>query len=202
MADDGGLARRGRISAKNSVPIDIHCERVEMNMGIEQLGAALKPINPSGRNPEGGCAAMAREVADVLTLNKTPVNQSENTEGSFAGLTEVHRVEEKKKGAEIWQWMVQNMSLNGVYGLDDDDHSWNMVRDAKGTLYIVDVASFTFKPVSSMEEYTITFRGEDEVLGGGEDEAVTLNMLKKYQPVLTIDFAGPLSPQYQIMLNT
>jgi hypothetical protein len=173
-------------------------------MGIQDLATALRPINPTGRNPGGACVAIARKVAQVLTLDDPPSDVSSDNNGKTTGLTVFKRFPPDGKGVvpgpQVWKVGIEKIHLNTVYVLEDEGHCWNMVRDAQGRRYLIDVSSGTFKLVRSVEDYTVVFVGEEEVEGGGEGGSVTRNLLDQYEDYLALYECGPLHTRYKTLL--
>jgi hypothetical protein len=173
-------------------------------MGIQDVATALRPINPTGRNPGGACVAIARKVAQVLTLDDTPSDVSSDNGGKTDGLTLFKRFPPDGKGklpdGRIWTYGIEKIHLKTVYLLEDEGHCWNMVRDAQGRRYLIDVSSGTFKLVRSVEDCTVVFVGEEEVGGAGEGGRVTRNLVNDCEDYLALYECGPLHARYLALL--
>jgi hypothetical protein len=142
--------------------------------GIEGLGERLKGINPhDGWNPHGNCMACAIEAAEVLTHGRAPALAAQKVVSLPKGRKKFKEFEEEESAAEVWGWLLQNLQANTVYLVErsnDVDHVWNLVRDVKGDIYLIDSNQHTFRRLTGPSS------GEAEVRNGPDDE-VEMNYL-------------------------
>jgi hypothetical protein len=178
--------------------------------GIEGLGERLKGINPhNGWNPLANCMACAIETAEVLTLNKKPSQVGTDSPDAIPEDREALKTFEGKSAAKVWEWLFKNLKANTVYLVERSngvDHVWNLVRDVKGDIYLIDSNQHTFRRLTGPGDGPAEVRNDpnDIEVGkrtaemdylasadeGGSDEATSLDVYEW----------GPLHPDWAARL--
>jgi len=145
---------------------------------ISSLGANLNVINPhQGANPHGNCEACSIHAAMVLTTTTKPSVVGAVVQSADSIYQEIDSFDEGHKRADkVWAALNSDAVPYGVYLLTDEDHTFNMLRDGKGLLFLVDSNLQIYKWVQSSRDCAVIALGDDEdgalhnPLGPGEGE--------------------------------
>jgi hypothetical protein len=171
---------------------------------LGQIAELMSRVNPIGDNPHGECEEFANECAKVLVmpdrketlsgLQRQDESSDEDVEG--APIKQFKEAEGQKAKEslkqEIWGWMTENLGTEAAYAFHCEDHSWNVVRNKSGTLFLIDCSVHCFKEMHSAGDCSSPprkGRPSGDLLLGIEDS-------------LSIEHWGPLAPKWRECFNS